>query len=103
MDDDTLRAIVEAIPPGRWTSYGDLVAAVDDPVAAARRINQQIIRHELPNGHRVLKGDGRVAETALGDPDGVRARLAEEGVAFDDRGRAAPEARFRPEPAGAPA
>lgn len=97
MDTDKLRAVLETVPTGRWTSYADIVAALGAAPAAARRINQALIRHELPNAHRVLKGDGSVALTALGDPDAVVKRLKKEGVKFDDLGRAPQEARFRPE------
>ncbi|HEX8084124.1 MAG TPA: MGMT family protein [Solirubrobacteraceae bacterium] len=100
MDTDKLRAVLETVPAGRWTSYADVVAALGAAPAAARRINQALIRHELPNGHRVLKGDGSIAPTALGDPDSVRERLAAEGVGFDEKGRAPQESRFRPEPVG---
>lgn len=89
---------VNALPPGAWTSYGDLADLVG--TAAQPTANHVATDSSLTLAYRVLGGDGSVSfsfqwhdESDLRDPVEV---LIGEGVEFDNNGRASQAQRLGP-------
>ena len=80
-------SILAAIPGGKWTSYHQIAEAVG--TAAQALGNHMTSCGACPNPHRVLKWDGRVAESfRWGNSDEIRHPseiLTDEGVRFDDK------------------
>jgi methylated-DNA-protein-cysteine methyltransferase-like protein len=83
-------AVVRAIPRGKVATYGQLALLAGIP--AGHRVAARALA-QCPDGlpwYRVLaKKDARRAKIAVADPDHARvqrARLAREGVSFDDNG-----------------
>jgi alkylated DNA nucleotide flippase Atl1 len=95
LDVGHLARVVASIPPGRWMSYGDVAQACGGHERHARTLNQHFIRQGIAGAHHVLKADGTISATALGDSTAVRRQLEAEGVEFE-HDRASPDARIRP-------
>jgi alkylated DNA nucleotide flippase Atl1 len=88
-DWELLHQALAALPAGSWTSYTDLAELVGShPVP----VGVHIARTRLVNGHRALSLDGRISKGFRWyDPDDTRDPvdvLREEGVRFDEDGRA---------------
>ena len=84
------------VPPGRWTSYKDLADAIgSSPIA----VGQHVARcPDCVLGYRVLTSRGTISPgftwAEEGRDDDPREILEQEGVRFDEAGRADPALRF---------
>jgi alkylated DNA nucleotide flippase Atl1 len=96
------RAFIDAIPEGRWAAYIDVATAGGD-ARGAQAVGTWLRRegHGIRLDYRVLTVEGRMpgafrsaGRDAPADPASALRRLKSEGVAIDDRARAAQSQRF---------
>ncbi|GEA81419.1 McrB family protein [Cellulomonas uda] len=92
---ETLRAALDLVEAGLWTSYGDLAQLTG---LANQNVGGWISQTDHPAAYRVLTSDGLVSDGfRWSDPertDDPRELLRAEGVDFDDSGRASQAARL---------
>jgi len=92
-------AAIEAIAPGRWTSYGALAELAGTGAQAVGNYITSI--DDESNAYRVLTSDGEPSPSFRwweeGDERAVREVLVAEGVTFDEAGRAAEGQWLSPE------
>jgi alkylated DNA nucleotide flippase Atl1 len=84
-----LAQVLAQIPAGAWTSYGDVAALIGTHQVP---LGNRLSTVPTLNAHRVLRVDGTVSpEFRWTDPqrtDDPKAVLTEEGIQFDDAGKA---------------
>ena len=93
-----VRDALALIGGGSWTTYGDLAEVAD---LSAQSIGQFVANQgDLPNGYRVLQADGSISsgfrwsDSRTDDPRDV---LRQEGIEFDEHGRALQSQRITAE------
>ena len=89
-----LRKACAALPPGTWTTYGDLAELIGShPVP----VGVHLAHHPVPNAWRVLMSDGAISPNfrweASGRTDDPKELLESEGIVFTG-GRADPAQRI---------
>ena len=94
-----LHAAVAAIPPGYWTSYGDLAELIG---TSAQAVGSHIVANlSLLGAHRVLTSAGAPSDgfrwADPSDPRDLREVLEAEGLTFSSDGFANQEARLTAE------
>ncbi|ARF14426.1 MGMT family protein [Sporosarcina ureae] len=84
-------AIIQAIPPGRVMTYGQVAAEAGNPRGArqiSRILHSMSAKYELP-WHRIINAQGGIStpENAEGNGETQRERLLAEGVQFNANDR----------------
>jgi len=90
-----LDKLLVEIPPGRWTTYGELATVLG---TSAMAVGSRLANHPSENAHRVLRSSGRISpDFRWLDPeraDDPKLLLESEGVTFDPDGKASKEQRI---------
>ena len=61
VDKDALKHVCAMIPPGRWTTYGDIASAIGVPGAAQSVAGVIATDTGIENAHRVLRAAGQIS------------------------------------------
>jgi alkylated DNA nucleotide flippase Atl1 len=104
IDREALYEVCALIPSGRWTTYGEIAAAIGVPGAAQSVAGVIATDDAVENAHRVLRASGRVAPNWRSNdgkgPEEASARLKTEGIIFDPSGKAGEDQHWTPAASG---
>jgi methylated-DNA-protein-cysteine methyltransferase related protein len=104
IDREALRNLCDAIPPGYWTTYGDVATAIGVPGAAQSVAGVLATDWSIPNPHRVLRSSGHISPGWRsgdgGGPEACRDLVEKEGLTFGDSDAADAARWWRPPLAG---
>lgn len=102
IDKVAVRALVGAIPQGRWLSYADVAEAVSGSRTGGMAVGGILASDSQVSSdsvHRVLTSQGKVSpgfRGTIGGPAEAKAQLESEGISFDHQSRADPSQRVHP-------
>lgn len=87
------KRLASRLRTGEWTTYGDISIAVRGDTKAARGVGRAAAKiADFPHPERVLMDGGRINQNWVDGegrgPDHCMRLLVEQGIAFDDEGRA---------------
>lgn len=92
--------VISQVPPGRWTSYGDVAEVVG---TASQVVGQRAWQHPKEGFWRVLRANGEISPGfnwpagSIHEGRAPKDVLSEEGLLFDSSGFATDEARLKPD------
>lgn len=87
------KRLASRLKPGEWTTYGDISIAVRGDTKAARGVGRSAAKiPDFPHPERVLMDCGRISPNWVDEaglsPDYCIQMLVDQGIAFDEEGRA---------------
>ncbi|MEW4489773.1 endonuclease V [Thalassoglobus sp. JC818] len=91
--------LVQQVPLGQTTTYGDLSRALGDQQARSARWIGEFLKDHTHNDecscHRVVRANGEIGHYVTGKTDEKRHRLQREGVEVSDAGVVETDSRYR--------
>ena len=91
---------IEVVEAGQWTAHSDLASLADTTADAVAHFLASF-KVRIPNAYRVLNADGSIPDEGMLHASfrgvNLQLRLGQEGLTFDEHGRAAQSQRLRAE------
>jgi 5-methylcytosine-specific restriction enzyme B len=98
--DQFISRAIEVVEAGQWTAHSDLASLADTSAGAVAHFLASF-KIRIPNAYRVLNADGSIPDEGMVHANfrgvDLQLRLAQEGLEFDEQGRAGQHQRLSAE------